>query len=776
MNNFSQYLLIVLLFLLSYSVKGQESELRGFVFDADDGTPIEFVYVTIPSENKIVYTDANGYYSFGKIESKEYEVIFYSAGYDSVVVKIDLTQVKEKRQNVYLKQVTSSIDEVQVTADEIKKKTKVLISQVQVNIKDIERLPAFGGESDLLQYLQVLPGAVFTGDQGGQLYLRGGAPVMNRVLLDGMVIYNPFHSIGLYSVFDGEILQSAEVYSAGFGAEYGGRISGVIDVKTKDGNSEKFSGLVSISPVVGKVVASGPLKRFKQNAGSSSYLISYRNSYINQTDNIFYNNLDQELPFSFEDLYAKLSFKSPTGSYSKLFGFNFTDKAQINNTSNYKWDSRGFGGQFLILPQGSKTLIKGALAYTNYEMTLEEAGQSPRSSAINGFNTTLEMNTFVNNDELRVGAEIIGFSTDFEFFNAVNRRIEQVDNNTELGLYGMWKKIINKRFILEPSLRIQFYASLQETVLEPRLRAKFLMTEKIRLKFAAGIYSQNLMSAVSDRDVVNLFYGFLSSPDELPEDFRGQEVKYNYQKAQHAVIGLEVDIAKNLDLNIEGYVKDFNQITNINRDKIFDNSVDNQNVPYYLRGNYIVEDGLAYGGDVTLKFEYDNIYLWTVYSLNWVTRRDEIRDYRPHFDRRHNVNLLASYNFGKNESFAFNIRWNFGSGFPFTQTQNFYPYLDFNEGIDTDYLTENGEIGIEYADINQGQLPYFHRLDASISKKFYFLTKENGLPNKDKQVLELNFSVVNIYNRDNIFYFDRLSYNRVNQLPFLPALALKFRF
>ena len=133
----------------------------------------------------------------------------------------------------------------------------------------------------------------------------------------------------------------------------------------------------------------------------------------------------------------------------------------------------------------------------------------------------------------------------------------------------------------------------------------------------------------------------------------------------------------------------------------------------------------------------------------------------------HNVNFVTSYKFGKKDSWKTDFRWNIGSGFPFTQTQGFYENLTFAEGIGTDYTTTNGELGIEYAELNLGRLPYYHMLDFSISKSIK-LTKNSDL--------DMTASVTNAYNRENIFYFNRIKYERVNQLPIMPSFGISLSF
>src|SRR5690606_13824086 len=126
--------------------------------------------------------------------------------------------------------------------------------------RDIIAVPMVGGTKDLITYITAaVPGAITTGDQGGQVYIRGGSPIQNKVLLDGMVVYNPFHSIGFFSVFDTDILQSADIYTGGFNAEYGGRVSSVMDIKTRNGNINEFHGKVDVNPFSSKLLLEGPV-------------------------------------------------------------------------------------------------------------------------------------------------------------------------------------------------------------------------------------------------------------------------------------------------------------------------------------------------------------------------------------------------------------------------------------------------------------------------------------------------------------------------------------
>ena len=224
---------------------------------------------------------------------------------------------------------------------------------------------------------------------------------------------------------------------------------------------------------------------------------------------------------------------------------------------------------------------------------------------------------------------------------------------------------------------MQYYSSLAKFRPEPRIGLKYKASERLRLKAAAGIYSQNVIGANSDRDVVNLFYGFLSGPSNLQSDFvnpNGEvtEVTHSLQTANHLVGGFEFDITEKLNLNVEGYLKHFTQLTNMNRNKIFDVADGSADVPELFYMDYIVESGIAKGVDVVLEYEENGTYLWLVYGYGDVDRWDGIQWYDPVFDRRHNVNFVASQDFGKEDQWKISSRWALGSGLPFTQSQGYY--------------------------------------------------------------------------------------------------------
>lgn len=771
-----RHLILTAALLLAGFIAGAQTtgEVRGFIYDKETGEPLIFTTVYIEELMIGKTTDINGFFSLTKIKPGTYTLKSVAMGYDTMSAKITITAGGITNQKLFGVKTVQKLEEVVITAEQQKKKTEVKISVNTITQRELRSLPSFGGEPDLAQYLQVLPGVVFSGDQGGQLYIRGGTPVHNKVLLDGMIIYNPFHSIGLFSVFDADIIRSADVYAGGFGVQYGGRIGAVVDVNTREGNKTRFGGKVSISPISAKVLLEGPFSRFREDGSSSSYVVSAKTSYLDKTAPSLYSYAGS-LPFSFLDLYGKMSFIGSNGTKLNLFGFNFDDKVNYPQTS-YNWTSSGLGSNFNIVPEGS-TIINGSLAYSQYKMTQAESDRLPRESSINGFNIGVNFTHFISRDDIKYGIEMNGFSTDFNYTNVNNKKLQQQEYTTELAAFIKYRKNFG-RLVLEPGIRTQYYASLGELTLEPRVAGKYNITEWLRAKASTGYYTQNLMAAVSDQDVVNLFYGFLSGPDELPATYNGTAITSALQKAWHYGAGFEFDIARHHEFNVEVFYKDFTQLTNVNRDKIY-NSDERFNADGSRRApaeylDYVVEKGSSYGMDFRYKYEYKQFYFWAVYSLTFVERLAErfdgvstyIDSYFPHFDRRHNINLVGTFTFDKEKSWNLNVRWNYGSGFPFTQTQGFYERLNTGTGI-SNPLDQNGTIGVYTTDLNKGRLPAFHRLDVSLSKKMN-LSKNTSLT--------VTAGATNVYNRDNIFYFDRNRFTRINQLPIIPTVGINLSF
>jgi hypothetical protein len=605
--------------------------------------------------------------------------------------------------------------------------------------------------------------------------VRGGTPIQNKVLLDGMTIYNPFHSIGFFSIFETELVKNVDIYTGGFESKYGGRISSVMDITYRDGNRKEFGGKLSTSPFLAKLVLEGPIGKIKNDKpASGSYIFSSKHSLLDYTSKSLYPNINEGngLPFNFTDLYGKVTFTGDGGSKVSVFGFHNQDSVNYS-VADLNWEASGGGLNFLMIPSGSPVFIRGHVNGSNFQTTFSESATEPRFSKIGGFDLGFDFSYFLKNEsEMNYGFNINGFNTQFVTYNEVQRKIEATNFTTEIGGYFNYR-YVGLRWVFQGGFRVQAYTSLNTISPEPRLGLKFNATENLRFKFSGGRYSQNFTSASSDKDVVNLFNGLLSAPTNVQDVFTNEfqqekTVQNGLQYATHAIAGVEYDLGNNISINVEGYYKYFSQLSNINPNKLYEDISTFNQIADVFKKDFIIESGQSYGVDFLIKYTKDRLFLWGVYSLGKSTRWDGFTEYFPVFDRRHNVNLVGSYSFGKKKDLELNMRWNLGSGLPFTPTAGYYQAENFSGGVTSNYVTNNpSSISTILGGFNSQRLPYYHRLDITIKKHIVF---------KNKNVLELIGSVTNVYNRKNIFYVNRISSKEIYQFPLLPSFGVSFKF
>jgi hypothetical protein len=396
----------------------------------------------------------------------------------------------------------------------------------------------------------------------------------------------------------------------------------------------------------------------------------------------------------------------------------------------------------------------------------DDPSTTPKSTIYDNLDMTIKGIHILERFELTWAAEFSSIHTQFAYTRYDGMHVTD-DLYTSDAIVLFQSKFLWPRWILEPGLHLRIYSSIFSLFPEPRVKARFNISKNLSLNLAGGLYSQNLSATSSEQDVVSVFQAFNTGVESVQNYFRGQRIYKPVQQAWHAVAGLSWFDQRNLKLSVETYVKDFFRLINYNQHQIYTYLGYDPDYPEYLSATYIYETGWAYGIDFLMDYSVSDYSVWAAYSFAYVTRQDEFTRYVPHFDRRHNLNLLASYRFGKSRDWIVKARWQIGSGFPFTQTTGYYEEFKNQDG--TFWIDPYGEgnLAILYGPMNEGRLPAYHRLDLSLNRAWKL---PSGLQ------IELGASVMNVYNRQNVFYFDRITQTRVNQLPVMPSVGVVFRF
>ena len=747
----------LLLVLGATSSSAQDATLRGFVTDASSGASMQGVNVVLRGlENDAFYgaaTSKDGIYAISGITPGRYRLeasyISYAVYEDTLTLSAD----ELREYNVSLAPAGEELDEIVVESERETVGAAAVSAGLQtIRPTEIELVPTPDVSADLVSYLTTVPGVVSTGDRGGQLFIRGGEPTQNLVTIDGMTLYQPFHIVGFYSAFPAYIVNSVDLYAGGFGARYGGRLSSVLDISARAGNMRRFGGAVSLAPFVSGIRLEGPLWR-----DNISFLASWRQSVIEEGASRI---IDQPLPYNFSDQFAKIQANVTANSRLSVTGIRTRDKgslvAQVDRPDdvasrgeNVEWRNEAIGGRYLLLPATIPVFADVTLSYSHFENLFGESDDPNRSSEVSEYKAAVNVTHFLDVMDFGWGL----FLHTYDLQSDLGGRYQNVTTDrefiTEAGAY-LQPELNLGDFQINPSVRIQTFPSKSRTFVEPRLRMMWNVTPAHRISAAAGIYHQEVVGLTDRRDAGNVFTAWTASPlNRVP-------------RAIHAILGYRIQPMQDLSFSVEGYYK-----------KLSNLFVSEWTALPQFTTELQVAEGQVYGFDLRAELRQSLFYGFISYGYSntlyeaageniiyWYG--EQSKEYHPPHDRRHQINALASVDLW---DFQFSLRWQFGAGLPFTQAAGFDEFV-LVDGP-TNPTEEPGNTRVIYAEPYQGRLPDYHRIDISLERTFEFSEHVRAT---------VAANVINGYDRENLFYLDLYTLQRVNQLPLVPSLGLKIAF
>lgn len=744
--------ILYLLFTSTGALAQENATLRVLVVSGEDGTPVAGANVLLLNKEyqegdslEILHagaTDKDGFHEFRNVSPGEYVMRVSFIGHQHFLRHLTL-----ERGDITVEQVTLPVDVQQLEELVVEAQKKVITGEAglrRVSSVDLGRIPTPGSGGDLASYMQTLPGVVSTGDRGGDLYIRGGTPTQNKVLVDNMTLFKPFHISNLFSAFPQETVQNIDIYAGGFGAEYLGATSAIVDVSLRPGNMKNYSGSGSLSPHLVSFQMEGPLTRNRE-----SFLVMGRKSTIQSYTNTIGT---EEVPIDFYDVVARYSYQS-SNFYCNITGMRTFDQGEINpgRDINLSWSNTALGARCRGFDETYNHPFEVTAGYSGFQNSEASPEREERSAGIRQFFIRID-----NKEELfglpidygfglnlrSVTAELAGQFTSFESFS-----------NLSLIPHMFISTIIDsgENFTFQPSFGSQVAFGTAPT-LEPRLRVTYRPggSENSEFSLAAGRYSQELNGINDQRDAGTVF-----------TVYRPVEIADGIQTALHGILGYKLRISNSLSTNLEGYVKRHKDIP-----------VAKWTPEAQLNIETGLANGLTYGFDVRLEYSNNPLYFYLGYGWSkveyeaasedlgaWI--EDPIFEYSPAHDQRHKINTVASYRIGKYKASA---SWELSSGRPYTQVYGF----DLAVNVPSqDPLQDPGTSRTLYDRPYGERLPYVHRLDFSLERSFTFSTNNT---------LDVKIGCINTYDRDNIFYFDLNSLERVDQTPLLPYFSLKTTF
>ena len=722
----SGLLLCGLVFVGATSARAQFATVRGQVVDEADGQPLPGTSIVLRSEegDQIgTAADGNGYFVLPRVPPGRYALAATFVGYVPYADTLVLDFGDQAAFVVELAANETALGEVAVEADVGAERTTGGAGFQTVTPAELARVPAPGLSADLAAYLRTQPGFVSTGDQGGQLFVQGGTPTQNLVLLDGMPVYHPFHLIGSYSAFPAGLVSYADVYAGGFPARYGGRLSSAIDVATRNGNKRRVEGAASITPLLGSVQLEGPLVPEKV-----SVLASVRASMI---ERVAPGLLGRALPYRFGDRFVKLHAFLTRLSSLALTAMSTSDRGNLTGTAGAEgqigWHSGAYGGRFVYLPEDFAALFSVRFFGSRLRSRYRPAEQLERIAEVDEFGGEMGLTYFLG----RAEAQVTLFGRTGRFAYGLADPLQQAEEFlTEGGFFLDLAADLPAGLRVEPGLRFHSFPSRYQAVFEPRLRVAWQpggTSGRHSFSAAWGVYHQEIVGRYNLRDVADVFVTWAPSPPNRP-----------VPRATHLIAGWDGRLGRGLTVSVEGYRKRLANLT------LLDSGT---------------EGGAARGADVRLAWGRRGFYVALGYGLAGVWYGTEDQPYRPPHDRRHRTDVQARLTRG---AYAFGARWQFGSGLPFTQIRGAYEHVPVADD-DLGYRTAAGALVPVYAEPFGARLPAYHRLDVAAERRFAF----------ERFAVTAQAAVVNAYDRANLFAYDPLRDRRVNQLPLIPSLGLR---
>ncbi|MFB3131868.1 MAG: carboxypeptidase regulatory-like domain-containing protein [Rhodothermales bacterium] len=727
--------------------RAQNAVVRGFVTDAANGEALQGVNVVLENaagDLRGMATTGDGIYGITRVPPGHYQLRASFIGFQTYVDTLDLAANERLTVNIELLLDETELGEIVVEGIEETGAARMTAGLQTVRPKDIELVPMPDVSGDLANFLTTLPGVVTIGDRGGQLFIRGGEPSHSMVLIDGMYVHQPYHILGFYSAFPSDIIRQADVYTAGYGAEFSGRIASVIDIHSRNGNKRRYAGAVSVAPFVSGVRLEGPLVKDRV-----SFLGSWRHSVIEQAAQHY---VPQELPYDFGDTFGKIHAIISRNSQLSFTVLQTHDRGTLGQESEdrlleeVRWKNTAYGLRYVILPRALPFVAEMLLSISEMQTELGPREDPVRWSRVRGFNYAVNMTNFFPRAEWKWGL----------FWRApeITSLLGGVYQNVEFGFSRRHKAgiYVEPDFYVTDELRMRlgviaqlFPGQDQGGIIEPRMR---LVWQKGRheISAAAGLYHQELFGLNDRRDATNVFTAWRSAPTD------------NLSRATHLLLGYRVTPLPGLEIAAEGFYK-------------------------RLRNLFIAEwtsfprfttrlqraDGRVVGLDLRLEVRRPHFYGYINYGLASVEYEakqaslalwygSETLKFHPPHDRRHQLNVLGSTTLG---GFDVSLRWNFGSGRPFNRLFGFDGFVLMN-GVQ-DLFTVTDDQRVIYERPFQGRLPTYHRLDVSVERRFDF----SGFD------LTVQVGAINLYDRRNLFALDLFTLERSDQLPFVPTVGLK---
>lgn len=794
-------LLSAVFLMICFQVFTQTPErftVSGYVKEEGSGETLIGVNIYMPDYQAGTVTNNYGFYSVTFSSADSVRIVFSYVGFTPETVTLDLR--KNIELNIDLRSGVS-LDEVTVTADHAEKLSEsVRMSSIKVPVSQIKNVPTLLGEKDVMKVLQLMPGIQKGSEGSSGLYVRGGGPDQNLIILDDAIVYNVSHLFGFFSLFNGDALKSIELTKGGFPARYGGRLSSVLEMNMKEGNKEEWHGEGGIGLISSRMTLEGPILKDK-----SSILLSARRTYadiiLRPIMKVMEDMEGTDAGYYFYDLNAKINYDFGRKNKLYLSGYfgkdkffikykdpeqEYNEKAGLqwgNATGTLRWNhlfnSKFFSNTSLVFSD-----YKFGITYRYKSKNEDENYYAEYYSGIRDLSLKYDIDYIpAPSHWIKAGGIVISHRFTPSVFIEVgesvnfNKRQEDQANGLESGIYieDTWQPLQNIK--INGGLRFSHFLAQKEQyhIFEPRLSAAWRFRNDFALKASYASMSQYIhmisMTGIS-----------------LPTDLWVPTTdRVKPQQSRQVALGAVKDISvPEMSFSIEGYYKTMNNVLGYKEGATFLEFDEENPLEEDISWEDNVTSGKAwsYGLEFLVHKKAGRFSGWIGYTLSWTQMQFESlnfgRKFYAKYDRRHDISLVGSFKL--NDHITLSGTWVYGTGNAVTMPTSVYSapmhpriYIDGYDNLNSyhpNYIVK------DYSEKNNYRMAPYHRLDLGIQ---FHKEKKWG-----ERIWEI--SVYNVYNRKNPFFYQvRYGYvpssgrsftllKQISLFPIIPSFSYSFKF
>lgn len=789
-------LYLLLFFSIQYSyLHAQKITISGYIKDNESGENLIGAAVIDKISGAGVVSNTYGFFSLSLNQGDSVNLFCTYVGYQAQ--NIQLIASEDKIIHFSLSGDTM-LEEIEVVAEQYSEpiEQSTQMSAISIPVKQIKLLPALMGETDVLKALQLMPG-VQSGSEGTSgLYVRGGGPDQNLILLDGVPVYNVSHLFGFFSIFNADALNRVELVKGGFPARYGGRLSSVIDISLKEGNMKEFHGEGNVGLISSKLTLEGPIIKDK-----ASFMISGRRTYIDLLARPIIKNSSEDdvvVGYHFHDVNAKFNYKFSDKDRLYFSLYTGRDKAYAfykyddDYTPNYSEEEVGlrWGNVISALRWNhvfGKKLFSNVTAtysryifdiFTNYEdsyydfeeiKTVTEIYKARYYSGIKDFAAKIDFDYYPSpNHVVRFGLNSIYHTFEPGAFNLNSSEISDINITQDTYGYEYTAYVeddikVNQNLNVNLGIHSSLFRVNQKNYysVQPRVSARYLLPNKSSIKASYAQMTQ----------FINLL---TNSGIGLPTDLWVPSTEnIKPQEAWQVALGGAKSFNNGFEMSIEAYYKEMKNLVAYKEGASF-LEVDTDWETQVTSGN-----GESYGFEFLFQKKQGKTTGWIGYTLAWSNRQfDELnfgRKFPYKWDRRHDISIAIVHEW--KPKIDLSVAWVYGTGNSITLPIGRYETLRTQTPLFVDRTLNSyydySEIDY-YGERNGYRMRSYHRLDVNLAFK------------KQKKWGERIWSlgVYNLYSRKNPYYIDigydyktdKQKFVQYSLFPIIPSISYSFKF